>query len=72
VTIEENAIAGGAGSAVSEYLDSSPIKTSILHLGFPDEYVEQGERQEVLSSWGLDEKGMTKSILNHLGMELPT
>jgi 1-deoxy-D-xylulose-5-phosphate synthase len=72
VTIEDNAIAGGAGSAVSEYLDSLPTnndisRTAVLHLGFPDEYVEQGEQQEILSNWGLDEKGILNSILSHLG-----
>ena len=76
VTIEENAIAGGAGSAVSEYLDSCPAEKrsgiTLLHLGFPDEYVEQGEQQEMLSDWGLDEKGITKSILNRLDRKLPS
>jgi 1-deoxy-D-xylulose-5-phosphate synthase len=76
VTIEENAIAGGAGSAVSEYLDSRPGegKTGIdlLHLGFPDEYVEQGEREEMLSDWGLDEQGILNSVLDYLGQELPS
>ena len=37
VTLEENAIAGGAGSAVSEYLDAQSININTLHLGFPDE-----------------------------------
>ena len=71
VTIEENAIAGGAGSAVSEYLDSQSINISTLHLGFPDEYVEQGEQQEMLSVWGLDSKGMLQSIENHIEHKLP-
>lgn len=76
VTIEENAIAGGAGSAVSEYLDSCPAEKrsgiTLLHLGFPDEYVAQGEQQEMLSDWGLDEKGITKSILSRLDRKLPS
>lgn len=76
VTIEENAIAGGAGSAVSEYLDALPrdARTGVrlLHLGFPDEFVEQGEQQALLSDWGLDEKGIKNSILNCLGQKLPS
>jgi 1-deoxy-D-xylulose-5-phosphate synthase len=71
VTIEENAIAGGAGSAVSEYLDSQSIKVNTLHLGFPDEYVEQGGQQEMLSDWGLDSKGLLQSIRSHIDHELP-
>lgn len=71
VTIEENAIAGGAGSAVSEYLASQSISINTLHLGFPDKYVEQGGQQEMLSDWGLDSKGLLQSILSHVGHELP-
>ena len=71
VTIEENAIAGGAGSAVSEYLDSQSISINMLHLGFPDKYVEQGGQQEMLSDWGLDAKGLLQSILRHVDHELP-
>jgi 1-deoxy-D-xylulose-5-phosphate synthase len=71
VTIEENAIAGGAGSAVSEYLDSQSINTNTLHLGFPDEYVEQGDQQEMLADWGLDSKGLLNSIRAHIEHELP-
>ena len=66
VTIEENAIAGGAGSAVSEYLDSQSININTLHLGFPDEYVQQGGQQEMLSAWGLDTKGLLKSVQTYL------
>lgn len=71
VTIEENAIAGGAGSAVSEYLDSQSININTLHLGFPDEYVEQGGQQEMLSNWGLDAEGIKQSILNRVNQQLP-
>jgi 1-deoxy-D-xylulose-5-phosphate synthase len=71
VTIEENAIAGGAGSAVSEYLATQSINIDTLHLGFPDEFVEQGPQQQILSDWGLDAKGMQQSILNHINQQLP-
>src|SRR5262249_41627254 len=42
VTIEENAIAGGAGSAVSEYLATRSIQMPVLHLGIPDRFIEHG------------------------------
>ena len=71
VTLEENAIAGGAGSAVSEYLDAQSININTLHLGFPDKYVEQGTQQEMLSDWGLDAKGIKQSILGHANQQLP-
>ncbi len=71
VTLEENAIAGGAGSAVSEYLDTQSINISTLHLGFPDKYVEQGTQQEMLADWGLDAKGIKQSIVEHVNQQLP-
>ena len=71
VTLEENAIAGGAGSAVSEYLDAQSININRLHLGFPDEYVEQGTQQEMLSDWGLDAEGIKQSILSKVNQQLP-
>ncbi len=71
VTLEENAIAGGAGSAVSEYLDAQAISINTLHLGFPDEYVEHGNQQEMLSHWGLDAEGIKQSILSRTNQQLP-
>ena len=66
VTIEENAIAGGAGSAVNEWLAANSEHTNILNLGFPDTYVGQGTQAEMLSEWGLDTDGILKSIQNRL------
>ena len=66
VTIEENAVAGGAGSAVNEWLAANAVHTNILNLGFPDTYVEQGTQAEMLSEWGLDADGIIKSIQNQL------
>ena len=68
VTLEDNAIAGGAGSAVSEFLNMQAINTPVLQLGFPDKYIEHGETDELLASWGLDSQGILNSIrsqLNH-------
>ncbi len=66
VTIEENAVAGGAGSAVNEWLAASAERTNILNLGFPDTYVGQGTQAEMLSEWGLDADGILGSIQNRL------
>jgi 1-deoxy-D-xylulose-5-phosphate synthase len=62
VTIEDNALAGGAGSAVNEYLAASGAHTAILNLGYPDTFVGQGSQAEMLSEWGLDTDGILRSI----------
>ena len=62
VTLEENAVAGGAGSAVSEYLAQQAIRTPVYHFGLPDEFIEQGERGELLSECGLDAEGILRQL----------
>jgi 1-deoxy-D-xylulose-5-phosphate synthase len=66
VTLEDNALAGGAGSAVNEYLADIDEHTDILNLGYPDTFVEQGSQAEMMSAWGLDADGILKSIKNRL------
>ncbi len=60
VTIEENVIAGGAGSAVNEFLMQKNLccDSSVLNLGLPNRFVEQGTREEVLAQSGLDADGI--------------
>jgi len=67
VTIEENAIMGGAGSAVSEFLAREDILRSVLHLGLPDVYVEHAKPAQMLSECGLDEAGIEAAIRKRLG-----
>ncbi|MBD8878915.1 1-deoxy-D-xylulose-5-phosphate synthase [Rhodanobacter sp. 7MK24] len=62
VTLEDNAIAGGAGSAVAECLAAHGIVKPILHLGLPDVYLEHGSREEVLTMAGLDLPGIRRAI----------
>ncbi len=62
VTIEDNAIAGGAGSGVAEHLNQQGSTTRILHLGFPDELINHGQPEEMHSDWGLDKNGLLESI----------
>jgi len=62
VTIEDNAIAGGAGSAVSEYLNEQNINTRLLQIGFPDELINHGSPDELLSDWKLDKPGILQTI----------
>lgn len=62
VTVEENAIMGGAGSAVSEFLIASNITIPTLHLGLPDQYEEHASHASMLKRVGLDAEGIQKSI----------
>ncbi|MDE1962292.1 MAG: 1-deoxy-D-xylulose-5-phosphate synthase [Xanthomonadaceae bacterium] len=62
VTLEDNAVAGGAGSAVAECLAAHGITLPILHLGLPDVYLEHGSREEVLSMAGLDLPSIRNAI----------
>lgn len=62
VTIEDNAIMGGAGSAVNELLMRSKQCKSVLNLGLPDRFVEQGTQQEIYALLGLDDAGIQRSI----------
>ena len=54
VTIEENALTGGAGSAVSEMLEAAQILLPRLSLGIPDRFIEHGSREDCLEAAGLD------------------
>jgi 1-deoxy-D-xylulose-5-phosphate synthase len=62
VTIEENVIAGGAGSAVAEALAAWGITVPVLHLGLPDRFPDHGEPTAILAECGLDATGITASI----------
>ncbi|TQV73854.1 1-deoxy-D-xylulose-5-phosphate synthase [Aliikangiella marina] len=62
ITLEENAIAGGAGSAVNEFLNLSKANVSVLNLGIPDRFIEHGDPNDLLSRCGLDKAGILKSI----------
>src|SRR5437762_196630 len=58
VTIEENAIQGGAGSAVAEALAARAIVTPLLQLGLPDRFVDHGDQAQLLASIGLGKAGI--------------
>ncbi len=62
VTIEENAIMGGAGSAVLESLQRQRIKAAVLQLGLPDRFIDHGDSTLQLKSCGLDKEGIVASI----------
>ncbi|HDR1126016.1 TPA: 1-deoxy-D-xylulose-5-phosphate synthase [Pasteurella multocida] len=66
VTLEENVIQGGAGSAVAEVLHSQQHQTKLLQLGLPDFFIPQGTQQEILADLHLDEAGIETQIKNFL------
>ena len=70
VTIEDNAIAGGAGSAVSEYLNSQHITANLLQIGFPDELINHGQPDELFADWDLDKSGILKTIKNRINSDV--
>ncbi|HEX5864410.1 MAG TPA: 1-deoxy-D-xylulose-5-phosphate synthase [Casimicrobiaceae bacterium] len=69
VTVEENVVAGGAGSAVAEALAAGGFAVPILHLGLPDAFIDHGDPALLLSQCGLDAKGIAASITERFGAE---
>jgi len=66
VTIEDNSILGGAGSAVLEIISMNDLKCKTLCLGIPDHFVEHGTQEEIYKLCGLDKNGIVKKIVKQL------
>ncbi len=62
VTLEENALTGGFGSGVIEYLISKSYKSDILRIGLPDGFVEHGTQQELHHILGIDSEGIVNQV----------
>ncbi|SFV85859.1 1-deoxy-D-xylulose 5-phosphate synthase [hydrothermal vent metagenome] len=58
ISIEDNAISGGGGSAISEYLHQQKITTPLQILGLPDDFTEQGSQEELYQQYGLTAQGV--------------
>lgn len=67
VTIEEGAVMGGAGSAVSEALHAAALLKPVLHLGLKDEFIEHGDPAKLLAMQGLDAMGIEAAITARFG-----
>ena len=67
VTLEDGAIAGGAGSAVAESLFKNKVTPDLLQLGLPDEFIMQGTQQEMYAELGIDTAGILKAIASFQG-----
>ncbi|MDD3482680.1 1-deoxy-D-xylulose-5-phosphate synthase [Azovibrio restrictus] len=64
VSIEENALIGGAGSEVARILAQRGLDTPLLRLGLPDHFIDHGEQGQLLADLGLDAAGIVKSVRN--------
>ncbi|MHB1144071.1 MAG: 1-deoxy-D-xylulose-5-phosphate synthase [Thiobacillus sp.] len=62
VTLEENAVAGGAGAAVAEALAGLGVTMPVLHLGLPDSFIEHGDAAKMLADCGLDAAGIEAAV----------
>lgn len=62
VTVEDNAIQGGAGSAVNELVNRLQLDVNVLNLGIPDDYIEHAERGEQMAMISLDAAGILDQI----------
>ncbi len=63
VTVEDNVVAGGAGSGVSELLNAEAVTLPMLHLGLPDEFQHHASREDLLAEAGIDAAGIRAAIL---------
>jgi len=63
ITVEDNVVAGGAGSGVSELLNAEAIVMPVLHLGLPDSFQHHASREDLLAEAGIDAAGIRDAIL---------
>jgi 1-deoxy-D-xylulose-5-phosphate synthase len=62
ITLEENVVAGGAGSAIGELLASEGLAMPLLHIGIPDRFIEHGSREDCLAAAGLDYASVAATV----------
>lgn len=67
VTLEDNCVQGGFGSAVNEFVMAEGLPVSVLNLGIPDRFVPHGSVEELQRSLGLDPEGVCEKILGRFG-----
>jgi 1-deoxy-D-xylulose-5-phosphate synthase len=67
VTVEENAIAGGAGSGINELLAAEGLSADILNIGLGDDYIQHATREECLHQAGLDSEGILAKVIRRFG-----
>ncbi|MDH5394904.1 MAG: 1-deoxy-D-xylulose-5-phosphate synthase [Gammaproteobacteria bacterium] len=70
ITLEDNVVMGGAGSAVNEFLLQHKYQNPVLNLGLPDIFMEHASREEILDDAGLSTSGILRAIENFLDTEV--
>ncbi|PKO33277.1 MAG: 1-deoxy-D-xylulose-5-phosphate synthase [Betaproteobacteria bacterium HGW-Betaproteobacteria-7] len=68
VSIEENAVIGGAGSEIERVLSERGLNVAVLRLGLPDRFVDHGEQGQLLAELGLDKDGIVRSVRERLAI----
>jgi 1-deoxy-D-xylulose-5-phosphate synthase len=71
VTVEENVVMGGAGSAVGEALAAAGVAIPLLQLGLPDAFIDHGDPAELLAACGLDAAGIVAAVQARFGYQRP-
>jgi len=66
VSIEENAVIGGAGSEIERVLNERGLNVAVLRLGLPDRFVDHGEQGQLLAELGLDKDGIVRNVRERL------
>jgi len=70
ITVEENALLGGFGSAILEFAEAHGINNVLIRrMGIPDKFIEHGPRNKLLSILGLDKDGIVKMVKNVLKLK---
>jgi len=70
ITVEENVVMGGAGSAVNECLAANGVTIPMINMGIPDDFGNHGSRDELLSECGLDANGILRAVTGFLSVRL--
>jgi len=71
VTVEDNVVMGGAGSAVAEAIAAAGLAAPVLHLGLPDHFIDHGDQNQLLGLAGLNKDGILASIRKRLAEATP-
>ena len=68
VTVEEGALAAGFGGALTEFAADEGLNTShVRRIGLPDQFIEHGERAELLADFKLDSAGIAETVRHNVG-----
>ncbi len=71
ITVEDNAVQGGAGSAVAEFFAAEGLVKPLLHLGLPDTFLDHASREDLLAQSGIDTDGIRRAIRQRFAALLP-